>query len=251
MNPSITTDDAYNSSSTNDILVTCKSLTKKYQNKVALSDINLTLQRGKIIGLLGINGSGKSTLLKLINGLLVPTSGEIRINGMKPGIETKKIISYLPDAAYLSGYMTANQIIDFFNDFYQDFDQMKAHEMLQLLKLTPSMKIKEMSKGMKEKLQLILVMSRNASLYCLDEPIGGVDPASRDFILNTILTNYSEDATVLISTHLIAEVERVLDDVIFLNDSSVMLHESADTIRNTHKMSIDSYFREVFRCIPN
>lgn len=240
----------YNTDSS-DIILTCDSVCKSFQNTHALSNVTLTLNRGKIIGLLGANGSGKSTLLKLINGLLVPDKGEIMIGGHTPGVETKKIVSYLPDATYLSSYMTAEQIIDFFADFYSDFDSKKAFDMLKLLNLRPEMKMKSMSKGMKEKLQLLLVMSRNALLYCLDEPIGGVDPATRDYILSTIITNYSEDATVLISTHLISEIEMILDEAIFLNNGTVMLHESADSIRNDNHMTIDSYFREVFRCIPN
>lgn len=238
-------------SDASDVILTCDSVSKSFQNIHALSNVTLTLNQGKIIGLLGANGSGKSTFLKLINGLLVPDKGEIRINGHTPGVETKKIISYLPDATYLSNYMTAKQIIEFFADFYSDFDTKKAFEMLKLLNLKPEMKMKSMSKGMKEKLQLLLVMSRNAMLYCLDEPIGGVDPAARDYILNTIITNYSENATVLISTHLISEVEMILDEAIFLNNGTVMLHESADYIRGSNHMSIDSYFREVFKCIPN
>lgn len=240
-----------NNTDSSDIILTCDSVCKSFKNIQALSNINLSLNRGKIIGLLGSNGSGKTTLLKLINGLLVPDKGEIRIDGYTPGVETKKRISYLPDANYLSNYMTSKQIIEFFADFYSDFDSKKAFEMLRLLGLKPEMKMKSMSKGMREKLQLLLAMSRNAILYCLDEPIGGVDPATRDYILNTIITNYSENATVLISTHLISEVEMILDEAIFLNNGTIMLHESADNIRNNNHKSIDSYFREVFKCIPN
>lgn len=234
-----------------DNILTCNGLTKRYRNLTALDHLNLSIPSGRIVGLLGANGSGKTTLLKLINGLLVPEEGEVRIKGLQPCVETKKYISYLPDANYLIDWMSAEQQINLFADFYEDFDKKKAYEMLNQLKLDRSMKLRSMSKGMKEKLQLILVMSRNVSLYCLDEPIGGVDPASREYILNTILSNYSENASVLISTHLIADIEMVLDDAIFLNEGKVILHSSADEIRDSHGMSIDAYFREVFRCLPN
>ena len=232
-------------------ILLCKSVSKAYQNILALDHVNLSIPRGRIVGLLGANGSGKTTLLKIINGLLVPTEGEVLINGNSPSVETKKIISYLPDASYLNDWMTSEQLIHFFEDFYQDFDSKKAFEMLSQLKLDRRMRLKTMSKGMKEKLQLILVMSRKAELYCLDEPIGGVDPASREYILNTIITNYSDNASVLISTHLIADIEMVLDDAIFLNQGKLLLHESVDNIRDQQGMSIDAYFREVFRCLPN
>lgn len=229
-------------------ILECQSLSKKFSGFEALSNINLNLERGRIIGLLGPNGSGKSTLIKIINGLLVPDSGSVKIAGIEPGVETKKIVSYLPEKTYLADWMKVSDIIEFFKDFYSDFDSKKASDMLQRLKIDPNKKLKTLSKGTKEKVQLILVMSRNADLYCLDEPIGGVDPASRDYILNTIITNYNENATVLISTHLIAEIENVLDEVIFLKDGVVTLHSSVDDIRAKEGKSIDSLFREVFRC---
>lgn len=229
-------------------ILECKSITKKYSSLTALSDVNLTLERGRIIGLLGPNGSGKTTLIKLINGLLVPNGGSIKINGREPGIETKKIISYLPEMTYLADWMRVNQVIEFFQDFYEDFDSDKAYMMLEDLKINSSQQLKTMSKGTKEKVQLILVMSRQADLYCLDEPIGGVDPASRDYILNTIITNYREDSTILISTHLIADIEKILDEVIFIKDGTINLHSSVDDIRIKEGKSIDSLFREVFKC---
>lgn len=231
-----------------DAILECKSLSKKYGGKTALSNLNLTLERGRIFGLLGPNGSGKTTLIKLINGLLVPSSGEILINGFAPGVETKKIVSYLPDKNYLSNWMRTKDLIILFKDFYADFDDAKAYEMLQRLKLDPEQKLKTMSKGTKEKVQLILVMSRKAQLYCLDEPIGGVDPASRDYILNTIINNYSEDASVLISTHLISDVESVLDHVVFIKDGELILTSSVDDIRAKENKSVDALFREVFKC---
>jgi len=229
-------------------LLECKALTKKFAALTALSDINLTLERGRIIGLLGPNGSGKTTLIKLINGLLVPTSGTIRIRGMSPGPETKSIVSYLPENMCLPDWMKVSEIIGFYEDFYEDFDRNKAYEMLGRLQLDASKRLKTLSKGTKEKIQLILVMSRKAQLYCLDEPIGGVDPAARDYILSTIITNYSEDATVLISTHLISDIENVLDEVIFIKEGNITLHSDVDEIRSAHNKSIDTLFREVFRC---
>lgn len=229
-------------------ILECKSLTKTYSGFTALSDVNLTLERGRIIGLLGPNGSGKTTLLKLINGLLVPDSGSIQIAGKKPGTETKKIVSYLPEKTYLADWMKVTQVIDFFKDFYENFDSKKAFEMLKDLKINPESRLKTLSKGTKEKVQLILVMSREADLYCLDEPLGGVDPASRDYILNTIINNYRENSTVLISTHLIADIEKVLDEVIFLKNGSITLHSSVDDIRMSEGKSVDSLFREVFKC---
>jgi len=225
-----------------------KSVTKKYGSFTALSNVSLTLERGRIIGLLGPNGSGKTTLIKLINGLLIPDSGKVLIAGMEPGIETKKLVSYLPEKTYLADWMRVSQIIDFFKDFYDDFDSVKAYEMLKSLNINPRDRLKTMSKGTKEKVQLILAMSRKAELYCLDEPIGGVDPAARDYILNTIITNYNENATVLISTHLIADIEKALDEVIFIKEGSVTLHSSVDDIRDRESKSIDSLFREVFKC---
>jgi len=229
-------------------ILECKSLTKTYSGFTALSDVSLTLERGRIIGLLGPNGSGKTTLLKLINGLLVPDSGSIQIDGKKPGTETKKIVSYLPEKTYLADWMKVTQVIDFFKDFYENFDSKKALDMLKDLKIDPESRLKTLSKGTKEKVQLILVMSREADLYCLDEPLGGVDPASRDYILNTIINNYRENSTVLISTHLIADIEKVLDEVIFLKNGSITLHSSVDDIRMSEGKSIDSLFREVFKC---
>ena len=229
-------------------ILECKSLTKNFNNVTALSEVNLTLERGKIIGLLGPNGSGKTTLIKLINGLLVPSGGTLKIAGMEPGVESKKLVSYLPEKTYLPDWMKVSDTIDFFKDFYDNFDEKKAYEMLERLHLDPSKRMKSLSKGTKEKVQLILVMSRRADLYCLDEPIGGVDPAARDYILNTIISNYSENATVIISTHLIADIENVLDEVIFIKEGHLTLQASVDDIRTKEKKSIDSLFREVFRC---
>ncbi|MBQ9766697.1 MAG: ABC transporter ATP-binding protein [Lachnospiraceae bacterium] len=229
-------------------VVECRKLGKKFGSFEALKDIDLCLERGKIIGLLGPNGSGKTTLIKLINGLLVPTSGQVLVNGMAPCPETKARVSYLPDNNYLSTWMNVSQMIDYYGDFYSDFDKAKAYEMLKSLGLEAKQRFKTMSKGMKEKVQLILVMSRNADLYCLDEPIGGVDPATREYILRTIITNYAEDATVLISTHLIADVEKVLDEAIFIQKGSVLRHSSVEEIRNTYGQSVDALFREEFKC---
>ncbi|MBH1939699.1 ABC transporter ATP-binding protein [Mobilitalea sibirica] len=229
-------------------ILECNSLTKKYASLTALNNINLSLERGRIIGLLGPNGSGKTTLIKLINGLLVPTSGTLKIAGNLPGTATKKVVSYLPEKTYLPDWMKVSETIDFFKDFYEDFDEKKAYEMLDRLHLDPQKRMKTLSKGTKEKVQLILVMSRKADLYCLDEPIGGVDPAARDYILNTIISNYNENATVLISTHLIADIENVLDEVVFIKEGSLMLHASVDDIRTKEGKSIDTLFREVFKC---
>lgn len=226
----------------------CKGLSKSYNGFLALKDFNLTIPRGHIVGLLGANGSGKTTLLKLINGILVPSSGQVLINGLQPGVETKARVSYLPDQSYLNDWMRVSQLIDFFGDFYVDFDKSKAYDMLKRLNLDETKQLKHLSKGMKEKVQLILVMSRNADLYCLDEPIAGVDPASREYILNTIISNYSENASILISTHLIADIEMVLDDAIFLLNGELKLYQPVEEIRDTHNMSLDAYFREVFRC---
>lgn len=229
-------------------ILECKSLTKSFSSLTALNNVNLTLERGRIIGLLGPNGSGKTTLIKLINGLLVPDGGTLLVNGYQPGSETKKIVSYLPERTYLPEWMRISDAIAFFQDFYQDFDKKRAYDMLDRLHLDPSKRMKTLSKGTKEKVQLILVMSRNADLYCLDEPIGGVDPAARDYILNTILSNYNENATVLISTHLISDIEKILDEVVFIKDGFVTLHSSVDDIRVKEGKSIDTLFREVFRC---
>lgn len=230
------------------ILLEATNLCKKFGPVPALDSVNLKLECGKIIGLLGPNGSGKTTLLKIINGLLVPTAGSIRIGGEEPGIVTKRHISYLPDTTYFPKWMKVTRLFDYFQDFYEDFNRDKARDMLQRLNIRENMKLKQMSKGTLEKVQLVLTMSREANLYCLDEPIGGVDPATRDYILSTIINNYSEEASVLISTHLISDVEHVLDDVIFLQNGQIRLHSSADEIREKEGQSIDSLFREVFRC---
>lgn len=229
-------------------ILECKSLTKRFNGITALNNVNLTLERGRIIGLLGPNGSGKTTMIKLINGLLVPSEGEILADGKKPSPETKKIVSYLPERTYLPDWMRISETIEFFKDFYEDFDVKRCYEMLDRLHLDPSRRMKTLSKGTKEKVQLILVMSRQAQLYCLDEPIGGVDPAARDYILNTIISNYNENATVLISTHLISDIEKVLDEVVFIKDGFVTLHASVDDIRTKEGKSVDTLFREVFRC---
>ena len=237
-----------NSNMDNIPILECKNLVKTYANSEALKGIDLTINRGRIVGLLGPNGSGKSTLIKLANGLLTPSSGEILINGLKPGIETKKIVSYLPEMTYLNDWMKVSDIINFFRDFYDNFNPEKAHEMLQKLNINPNDKLKTMSKGTKEKVQLILVMSREADLYLLDEPIAGVDPAARDYILNTIITNYNKNATIIISTHLISDIERILDDVVFISYGKIFLTKSVDEIRETEGKSVDTLFREVFRC---
>lgn len=229
-------------------LLECNALTKRYGGFTALSNLNISLERGKIIGLLGPNGSGKTTLIKIINGLLVPTDGEVRVNGQKPGIETKKSVSYLPDRTYLNSWMRVNELFDYFEDFYDNFNKAKAYQMIERLHINPNDRLKTMSKGTKEKVQLILVMSRDADLYVLDEPIGGVDPASRDYILDTIISNYSENATVLISTHLIADIENILDEVIFIKNGEITLTSSVDDIRMKEGKSVDSLFREVFKC---
>ena len=239
-------------------LLTCEGLTKSYQKGTnALDGIDLHIGFGRIVGLLGPNGSGKTTLIKLANGLLQPTAGSIRIAGMAPGPDTKAIVSYLPDADWLPDWMRVEElvemfrdfyVVEMFRDFYADFDPAKANEMLEKLELSPKAPLKSLSKGNKEKVQLILAMSRNARLYLLDEPIGGVDPAARDYILNTILTNYSRDASVIISTHLIEDVEPVLDEAVFLKNGRIFAHRSVDELRETEGMSVDAYFREVFKC---
>lgn len=229
-------------------ILECKNLTKNYSVVRALQNINLSVPKGKIVGLLGPNGSGKTTLIKLAAGLLVPTSGEILIDGMKPGVETKKIVSYLPEQTYLSMWMTVEDILNYFMDFYEDFDIARAREMLVALGIDEKQKLKTMSKGTKEKVQLILVMSRQAKLYLLDEPIAGVDPAARDYILNTIISNYNSDATIIISTHLIYDIERVLDEFIFISNHNVLMQAETDTIREEQGKSVDQLFREVFRC---
>ena len=229
-------------------ILECVDLSKRFGSVQALDEVNMKIEPGRVIGLLGPNGSGKTTLLKLANGLLTPTSGEVLIDGELPGRESRSIVSYLPDKPYLAEWMKVRQLLDFFEDFYDDFDRDRAMEMLLRLNIDENMRIKEMSKGTREKTQLILVMSRRAKLYLLDEPIGGVDPATRDYILDTIIRNYNPEAAVIISTHLIADVEQVLDDVIFINNGKIVLESSVDTIREDHGMSVDQYFREVFRC---
>ena len=233
------------------VIFECSSLTKQYGHLAALDHVDLKLESGRIVGLLGPNGSGKTTMLKLANGLIVPTSGSIRIGGYEPGIETKQMISYLPDANHLPDWMKVETLVSFFGDFYPDFRRERAMEMLNSLNISPAAPLKTLSKGTKEKVQLILAMSREAKVYLLDEPIGGVDPAARDYILETILRNYSEDALVLISTHLIADVERLLDEVVFINSGKIMIHRTVDDIRDSEQKSVDEYFREVFRCWEN
>lgn len=230
------------------VLLECKGLFKRYGKFTALQNVDLTLERGKIIGLLGPNGSGKTTLIKIINGLLTPTLGELYINGLKPCHETKAVVAYLPDKDYLPDYMKVSDLVNYFAEFYDNFDKERALRMLEHLQINPDLRFKTLSKGTKEKVQLILTMSRRADLYVLDEPIGGVDPAARDYILNTIISNYEENSTVLISTHLIADIENVLDDVIFIQNGQIVLHDTVDNIRMNEGKSVDGLFREVFRC---
>ena len=229
-------------------LVKCNNLCKEFDNKQILNNINLIIPKGKIVGLLGKNGSGKTTLIKLINDLLTPTSGEVLINGEKPSIKSKKVISYLPERTYLDKSMKVSQIITFFDEFYDNFDKEKAIKLLKDLDLDINSKVSKMSKGMQEKLQLILVMSREAELYILDEPLGGVDPVTRDYILDTILSNFSEGSSVIISTHLISDIERILDEVIFINKGKIVLTSSADELRKKENASIDEIFRRCFKC---
>lgn len=230
-------------------LIEIKELTKVYDNRnIAVNNISLNIPQGRIIGLLGPNGSGKTTLIKLINGLLNPNHGHIFIHGQEPGPETKKHIAYLPDRTYLENNKRVSELIDFFADFYEDFQKDKAYSMLQSLNIESDVKLKTLSKGTKEKVQLILVMSRKADLYILDEPIAGVDPAARDFILKTIITNYNPEASILLSTHLISDIETILDEVIFIKYGQIALHCSVDDIRAGQGKSVDAYFREVFAC---
>ncbi len=229
-------------------LIECKKLTKKYGNHTALSNISLQIESGHIIGLLGPNGSGKTTLIKLITGLLAPSSGSVYVNGQPVGPDSKSHISYLPDHTYLNGSMRVRDILNFFDDFYEDFDSMRAFDMLAKLQINPNHKLKTLSKGTQEKVQLILVMSRRANLYILDEPIAGVDPAARDYILNTILSNYDESASILISTHLISDIENILDEVIFIQNGTLHTHAGVDDLRQKENKSIDTIFREVFKC---
>ena len=228
-------------------LLRCDGITKKYGPLIALNNIDLSIEGGRIIGLLGPNGSGKTTLIKLINGLLTPTSGSLTVCGGAPGVETKKVVAYLPDSNYLNSWMTVGQLVDMFCDFYEDFRRDTAIEMLTRLGITTGVRLKTLSKGNKEKVSLILVMSRSAKLYVLDEPIAGVDPATRDYIISTIIGNYNPEASVIISTHLISDIEQVLDEVIFINNGNIVLHKSVDAIREESGKSADELFREVFK----
>ena len=228
-------------------LLRCDGITKKYGPLIALNNIDLSIEGGRIIGLLGPNGSGKTTLIKLINGLLTPTSGSLTVCGGAPGVETKKVVAYLPDSNYLNSWMTVGQLVDMFCDFYEDFRRDTAIEMLTRLGITTGVRLKTLSKGNKEKVSLILVMSRSAKLYVLDEPIAGVDPATRDYIISTIIGNYKPETSVIISTHLISDIEQVLDEVIFINNGNIVLHKSVDAIREESGKSADELFREVFK----
>ena len=230
------------------MLLEVKHINKSFNNKEILKDVNIKIDGGKIVGLLGKNGAGKTTLIKLINDLLTPTSGEILVNGKSVGIESKKVISYLPERTYLNKQMRVYEVLEYFKDFYEDFDIDKAKKLLQDLDLDINEHLSKMSKGMQEKVQLVLVMSRNADLYILDEPLGGVDPATRDYILDTILSNFNENASVIISTHLISDIERILDEVIFIDKGKVILQSDADKLRNKEKSSIDEIFRRMFKC---
>lgn len=229
-------------------LLKVNSLTKKYGNLTALNNLNFELESGHIIGLLGPNGSGKTTLIKIICGLLVPSAGEVTVKGNPIGVESKKVISYLPDTTYLGKSASVEGTINYFKDFYEDFDENRAYDMLGKLDINPRAKFRTLSKGTKEKVQLILVMSRRADLYILDEPIAGVDPAARDYILNTIISNYDENASILISTHLISDIENILDEVIFLKQGNIVRFSSVDEIRSSVGKSVDGLFREVFKC---
>lgn len=231
-----------------DAILECTNLTKNFGAVAAVSDVTLNIPRGCIVGLLGPNASGKTTFLKLCNKLLAPTRGELFIAGHKPGVESKKLVSYLPEKSYLNDWMRVSDIIALFGDFYPDFNKEKAYDMLQKLKLNPQDRLKTMSKGTREKVQLILVMSREAQLFLLDEPIGGVDPAARDYILQVILDNYDPQSTMIISTHLIADIEQILERIIFIKEGRVVLQQSVDEIRAESGKSVDSLFREVFKC---
>lgn len=233
----------------NNNLVECHALTKRFSNKLALDNVELSIGRGKIIGLLGPNGSGKTTLIKLMNGLIKPTAGAVVIDGHEPGVYTKSIVSYLPDKTYFADWMTVNDIFGMFSEFYKDFDREKAARMCASMRIGMKDRIKTMSKGTKEKVQLILVMSRKSELYLLDEPIAGVDPAARDYILTTIINNYNEDGTVIISTHLISDIERILDEVVFIRDGKVVRHEAVDDIKEKEGKSIDEVFKDTFRMV--
>lgn len=229
-------------------ILECKQLSKSYGKAPALENVSFAIEPGRIVGLLGPNGSGKTTLIKLANGLLTPDSGEILIDGAAPGRETHAVVSYLPERTAIPIWMSAGQLMDFYQDFYRDFRRQTAEEMLRHLDIRPTQRIRQMSKGTREKVQLIMVMSRSAKLYLLDEPIGGVDPATRDYILTTIISNYNPEASVILSTHLIADVEKVLDEVVFINKGHLVLQSSVDQIREEKGMSVDALFREVFKC---
>ena len=229
-------------------LLKCIHLEKSFANKKVLQDINLTIPRGKIIGLLGKNGQGKTTLIKLINDLLTPTKGEMLVNGKNIGVDSKKSISYLPERTYLDKTMTVDKVIEYFEKFYDNFDSKQARQLLKDLDLDTTLKLSKMSKGMQEKVQLVLVMSRIADLYILDEPLGGVDPATRDYILDIILSNFNESASVIISTHLIADIERILDEVIFIDKGKIILHSDSDELRKKENGSVDEIFRRMFKC---
>lgn len=230
-------------------ILECRSLSKRYGGgRIALEDVSFSVPAGHIVGLLGPNGSGKTTFMKIANGLLVPSGGEVLIDGNRPGPETKEIVSYLPDAHYLPDWMKVRELVRMFEDFYQDFDREKAEDMIANLNIDPEQNLKTLSKGTREKVQLILAMSRRAAVYMLDEPIGGIDPAAREYVLNTIIGNYNEEGAVLISTHLISDIEQILDDVIFIRDGHMIMQKSVDEIREQEGKSVDEYFREVFRC---
>ena len=229
-------------------ILECKQLSKSYGKAPALENVSFAIEPGRIVGLLGPNGSGKTTLIKLANGLLTPDSGEILIDGAAPGRETHAVVSYLPERTAIPIWMSAGQLMDFYQDFYRDFCRQTAEEMLRHLDIRPTQRIRQMSKGTREKVQLIMVMSRSAKLYLLDEPIGGVDPATRDYILTTIISNYNPEASVILSTHLIADVEKVLDEVVFIDKGHLVLQSSVDQIREEKGMSVDALFREVFKC---
>lgn len=230
-------------------LVEIAGLTKAYDSThIAINNLTITIPRGRIIGLLGPNGSGKTTLIKMMNGLVTPTQGRILINGYAPGIDTKAQVAYLPDRTFIGNHWNIEKLLNYFADFYPDFSEEKARKMLESLQIDTNARMKTLSKGTKEKVQLILVMSRNAQLYILDEPIAGVDPAARDYILHTIIDNYNPQATVLLSTHLIGDIESVLDEVIFLRNGQLLLYTSVDQIREQYSKSVDAYFREVFSC---
>ena len=232
------------------VLIGCENLMKSYGSGIALDGISLKIGTGRIVGLLGPNGSGKTTFIKILCGLLKEDAGMVEVDGHYPGVYTKSIISYLPDRMYFADWMKAIDILDLFEDFYEDFDRQKAEAMCVALGIQMNKRIKTMSKGTKEKMQLVLVMSRKAKLYLLDEPIAGVDPAARDFILDTILKNYNEQGTVLISTHLITDIERVLDEVVFLHNGKIVRHDTVDNIRESEGKSVDALFREIFKASP-